>query len=610
MKIQGWIRRGAEFFSGMKLRYRMFLVYIFGGALPIALIGIFLVKGNAEILIRQAEEREKTEMELIVRQVSDLTETVDIVSRQFYFDSKLEEIAQKEYVRYKDMVDDFREYTDFMTYSRYYDSIEWINVYMDNQTLKGNARFVRLTDELRSSEWYRSVSEKKGKSVWRYRKIPASRGSALCSHRFLRTKKGGAVGALAVYVKPERLSELLQERTQDCFIVLNSDTVISETQKELDGENILQILPGSDSELVQKNIFIGEKEYVMTCRTHRMRDSDDYLQVVSFRSYQNILSEVIRQSRTGIWLFAVSIVFAATMIMLYTRSYSNRVECFLEQMKKVASGNFELEEKLGGRDEIGILYDYLGTMIYQIQKLLAEIYRERIHAEQLKTCQKDVEFKMLASQINPHFLYNTLETIRMKARRSGQEEIEELVKMLAKILRSSLKAGSSDVTLASELELVRCYLKIQQSRFGDRIQYEISAQEGLDEYMLMPLLLQPIVENSIIHGLEGKEGTGSVRLTACRRDGHVVITVFDNGLGMSEEKLEKLRNSLNVYKEDGRHIGIGNVHQRVRLRYGSEFGLTVDSCEGCWTKVEILLPGDWQTGTAVPREMAGGKQNV
>lgn len=181
-----------------------------------------------------------------------MTEMVDTVSRQFYFDSALEEIAGKNYVEYKEMVDDFREYTNFMTYSRYYSSIAWINVYMENPTIKGNARFVRVTDTIRSAEWYRSVSTQKGKSVWRYRKIPAGRSSALCSHRFLRTKKGEAVGALEVYVRPERFTELLQEREQDCFLILNGDTVIARTQKELKGNQILTALPDAEKELIQK----------------------------------------------------------------------------------------------------------------------------------------------------------------------------------------------------------------------------------------------------------------------------------------------------------------------------------------------------------------------
>ena len=236
------------------------------------------------------------------------------------------------------------------------------------------------------------------------------------------------------------------------------------------------------------------------------------------------------------------------------------------------------------------MYNYLGTMIYQIQKLLAEIYREKLHAERLTIQQKDAEFKMLASQINPHFLYNTLETIRMRARRSKQYDIEEIVKMLAKIMRSTLQAGASEVMIREEVELVEHYLKIQQYRFEERIQYHVHVQEGLEKLCILPLILQPIVENSIIHGLESKEGIGTIDINIYSKSDKTVICISDDGMGMNKEKLNELHRKLNCYNEKGRHIGVSNVHQRVKLKYGDSFGVTIDSVEGSYTKVEILLP--------------------
>lgn len=166
-------------------------------------------------------------------------------------------------------------------------------------------------------------------------------------------------------------------------------------------------------------------------------------------------------------------------------------------------------------------------MIRDIERLLSEVYQERLHGERLMRQQKEAEFKMLASQINPHFLYNTLETIRMKARVNGQPEIEQLVKMLSKLLRRNLQAGSADVSLSSELDLVEYYLKIQQYRFGERIQYTIKLESDLGQVPILPLALQPIVENSIIHGLEAKEGTGHIVISAARRE----------GLGLDEQTL-------------------------------------------------------------------------
>lgn len=337
----------------------------------------------------------------------------------------------------------------------------------------------------------------------------------------------------------------------------------------------------------------------MTCETIPLIESQDFLQILSFKSYHDILREVGSQTAGSAAIFMVSAVLSITIILLFSHSFSSRVENFRAQMQKAAEGNFQLEEKLGGSDEISDLYDYLGTMIFQIQRLLAEIYRERLHAERLTIQQKDAEFKMLASQINPHFLYNTLETIRMRARKSRQYDIEELVRMLAKIMRSTLQAGSSEVAIQSEAELVEHYLKIQQYRFGERIQYHIHVEEDLKGVFILPLIMQPIVENSIIHGLEGKEGVGTIDIRIAGQDGKTAITIGDDGLGMNTEKLERLRRGLNSYSENGKHIGVSNVHQRVKLKYGDDYGVTIDSVEGSYTKVEILLPEAAELGGKV-----------
>lgn len=586
--------------SGMKLRYRMFFIYIVGGALPSILIGLYLVSGMSRILIEQAKDAEVTEMEAVRRQVEDIASTVSTVTKYFYFDSQLEEISAKHYRDYGEMVQDYREFTSFLDYGRYYNNtIAWINIYMENSTIVGNSRFIKVTDEMKDEEWYALAKKKNGGAVWRFRPVPAAGYDALSLFRMLKTQKGGDVGVLAVYIRPGQFEALLQERSCDTLIVLNRETVAASSGGALELEKVKEFLPGKESGQVQKNIFLGREEYVMTCETIPLMEAEDYLQIVSFKAYKDILRDVRAQTAKSMVFYVLSAAVSVTVIVLFSRSFSGRVERFLSQMKKAASGDFELEENLGGSDEISDLYDYLGTMIYQIQKLLSEVYQERLRAERLTIQQKDAEFKMLASQINPHFLYNTLETVRMRARRSGQHDIEEIVQMLAKIMRSTLQAGGSEITLRSETELVEHYLKIQQYRFGERIRYGIYIEEGLEELYILPLIMQPVVENSIIHGLESKEGVGTINIDIRERGKNVVIAVFDDGLGMSEKTLNGLRNSLNTYNEKGRHIGVGNVHQRVRLKYGDAYGVTIDSVEGSYTKVEILLPGAAELGEGV-----------
>lgn len=578
--------------SSVKLRYRMLLIYIVGGALPIILIGLYLVHGTSRILIEQTEAEEATEIEMARRQAEEMLNTVSTVTKYFYFDDKLEQIAFKNYGSYQEVVEDYRSFTSFLDYGRYYNStIAWMNLYVKNTTLVANSRFVQVTEEMEREEWYRSAQERNGGGIWRYRPVPAGNYEALAMLRMLKTSKGEDVGVLAVYIRPECFQTLLQKNDCDTFVVLNGETVVAGQEEDVEFGQIKEFIPKQEEIQTQRNVRIDGREYVMTYASIPMVESPDYLQIISLRAYRDILREVRHQTAQSAVFFAASAILSMTIIFLFSQAFGSRVERFREQMQKAASGDFALEEKLGGSDEISELYDYLGTMIWQIQKLLAEIYQEKLHAERLTIQQKDAEFKMLASQINPHFLYNTLETIRMRARKSRQYEIEELVKMLAKIMRSNLQAGNSEVTVESETELVEYYLKIQQYRFGNRIKYHIFVEDDLKKLLVLPLIMQPIVENSIIHGLERKENGGIIDISVRKWEGNMVIAIADDGLGMRPEELMHIREKLNSYQENGKHIGISNVHQRIRLKYGEAYGVTIDSKEGKGTKVEIRLPG-------------------
>lgn len=320
---------------------------------------------------------------------------------------------------------------------------------------------------------------------------------------------------------------------------------------------------------------------------------------VSINNYKNKYNPedinvtfVLKNNWLGLMFVGISIVISLAIIITFSNRYSSKLNAFQRLMHRTAAGDFENLEVIDGFDEINELYRDLNTMIESIQHLISTVYEEQVQREMLYSRQKDVEFKMLASQINPHFLYNTLETIRMKARCSNEIEIEELVKMLAKIMRRNIQVGDKLVTLKSELELVEYYLRIQQYRFGERISYDIDVKCNIEFLKIMPLIIQPIVENAFIHGLETKEGKGEIRIVVNLTD-RLLIDVIDNGMGMSKAKLKEINESLNDFsKLDRSHIGLNNVNQRIKLLYGDEYGLYIDSVAGEGTSVRIELPED------------------
>ena len=203
---------------------------------------------------------------------------------------------------------------------------------------------------------------------------------------------------------------------------------------------------------------------------------------------------------------------------------------------------------------------------------------------------------MLANQINPHFLFNTLETIRMKSIASGEKEVATMLKLLASLLRYNLGIKGQPVPLIQELEAIQNYLNIQHMRFEDRVSYDIVTMCDINNIMILPLLIQPLVENSFSHGLEDRVSGGFIYILINTEeiDGKRImnISVKDNGSGIDEEKLEELNNNLKEKNDDidSTHIGIVNVNSRIKLFYGKEYGLSIKSDFGEGTIVTITIP--------------------
>jgi len=240
-------------------------------------------------------------------------------------------------------------------------------------------------------------------------------------------------------------------------------------------------------------------------------------------------------------------------------------------------------------------YEDLKNMVNDIKEQEAKMYEAELNEKELRNNQQIMEYKMLASQINPHYLYNTLETIRMKALTMGNKEVADCIKILGKTLRYVLQnTGTTSTTLAKEIEHVENYLAIQKLRFGERINYFINIEEGLEtsKYVVLPLLLQPIVENAVVHGLENIDSKGLIDISVSHNDfEELQITISDNGMGMKPEEFEKMQQKLktpNLKLESS--IGVYNISERIRLHYGEEYGLHLESEYGKGTKVTIYLP--------------------
>ena len=301
-------------------------------------------------------------------------------------------------------------------------------------------------------------------------------------------------------------------------------------------------------------------------------------------------------------IMALAILIPSALILYYSSFLSSRIATLKTAMHKARMGDYNIIDPVRGDDELQDIFEDLKATVEMIHEKEARYYEAQINRQQMINRQQQMEFKMLASQINPHFLYNTLETIRMQALAQGNRDVATSIKLLGKSMHYVLEnTGTSFTTLTKELDYIKTYLAIQKLRFGDRVNVSFQIPEDLDtdEYKILPLLLQPIVENAIIHGLENVDQEGHLTLAVKKESEDLVISITDNGDGMTEEAADLLRRQIAEHDpDDTRSIGLYNINQRIHLFYGESYGLSLQTVLHKGTTVTLHLPGDFQKNLA------------
>ncbi len=278
-----------------------------------------------------------------------------------------------------------------------------------------------------------------------------------------------------------------------------------------------------------------------------------------------------------------AVLLAAILILLISYTFTRPIAKLTTAMKEVEEGNFDIRVVHRSRDEMGRLTDSFNFMTGKINHLVKEVYQEKL-------AQKNAELEALQAQINPHFLYNTLDSINWMLIDIGAMEISDVIVSLGDILKYSIHGKDVLVPLEEEIRYIESYLCIQKNRLEERLTASIKVQEEARTCMVPKLILQPVVENAILHGVEPQKAGGEIRVEARLLDGDLLITVTDCGEGMDEEELARCRAVISAADAGTDSIGMRNVDRRIRLHYGEEYGLSVESRKHRGTVITLRMP--------------------
>ena len=346
---------------------------------------------------------------------------------------------------------------------------------------------------------------------------------------------------------------------------------------ELQTENIGLIME-SESDTILYGKGSGEKLYTISRSEKTGWTVVDSVRVEELLRKSNEAQSIYILVAAG--LVAVALFFSKFI----AKNITQPIQKLCESMEKVQEGDFSVSDVVvDSANEIGSLTTSFNVMTHRIQDLMEQNIREQ-------EAKRKSELKALQSQINPHFLYNTLDSIIWMAEGKKNEEVVLMTASLARLLRQSISNEDEVVSIGQEIEYARGYLTIQKMRYKDKMEYQIDVDPSILNIPLIKLVLQPVIENAIYHGLKYKESKGFLLVRGFPKDGNAVLQVIDDGVGMDEETLEHIYEKHKVnYRSNG--VGIYNVQKRLQLYYGNEYGITYESEVGKGTTATITIPG-------------------
>jgi len=384
------------------------------------------------------------------------------------------------------------------------------------------------------------------------------------------TREPIVVGTLFFDVDASVFDNLFKELNlgkNDELYVLDKDGVIHFSNQAAIGNNPeISDRPSDDFYVLQESIPFLDGRLII-----RVSKSDLFEQLTSTRSTV---------------FTAISICALALIIMgiWFSRRLANPIRGIIKQMVKVESGNLDVGVIQHGKDEIGRLAYGFNRMVERLKLFINEAYVAEIK-------QKQAELNALKSQIRPHYLYNTLEVIRMNAVHNDDDEVADMILSLSNQLKYVIDYGEEWVSIRRELEHLKDYFYIIRVRFENRFELRLEISDEIDrDDLVLKLSLQPIVENAIQHGIRPKGGKGSVLVTMDIVDDNLSIIIYDDGVGIDEERLAELERQLNETKAPTTNVGIKNVHERIRRLCGEPYGLEISSRKHIGTSVRLLFP--------------------
>lgn len=580
--------------NNLKIRTKLLLIYTFCVLLP-----IFLTDAVILVTVSQnAKESQKREINQVVERVgynlNDVVERCILFSSNLYNDTMLDEYLNK---KYNTILEYYQYYRRMLTYNNLsYNNnygIQYIQIYADNDTILNGGR-IGTVEWVKDTDWYQAFKES-DKDIFLYiyydesKKLIAGSGPSR-TISMIRKLDNFAKNGIEKFVKIDidyniMLKDVMNEKIDGQIYVRNKDYILfSNVPNESGMREYLPISTIDDKKVTMtRNFKAINQEWEIVIET---KNIPFWTTIVE---YEGLLL-----------LILLNIIIPTVMIYFVGRSISKRLSIVSTYMGKVKKEQFEAITYQEGEDEIGNLIRSYNLMVLKIKDLIEVVFKGNAEKQALELSKKQAELQAIQSQVNPHFLFNTLESIRMRSLLKSEDETANIIGELAILFRKSMSWTSDFITIEEEMNFVEKYINIQKYRFGDKIKYYHYVMDGCSKFLVPKLSIVTFIENACIHGIEASVNEGVLSVTVTNNKENLFIEISDNGKGFDEQRLKEFKhmiaNADSKMLYESKSTGMLNAYLRLKMYSDGNIQFDIDSALENGTDITIQIPLTYVSG--------------
>lgn len=578
--------------NDIPLKFKFLIIYIVCLLIPIIVINISFVDKFSNIIQEKEDNTYKISLERTRVDIVTMFDGCIAASHSISSDT-IYNTLDKRFLNSEQYFDDYNNLLrkKLNVYMSAYDYMSNIEIYVDNPTISSGGTYYHIDERVESTLWYKKLYSSKGSvllnSYLGYTKsLPTKRIQYLSIFRkmnFYPTSNSERRKILKIDINMQKLNNIFKRENTffNLYLLDPENNIICSSSTLYDFENIDSLQTYSSQNTDNDNIIL-----------ETALSNSSYLKgwrLIGVSTAERMQKSVIETLKFVLLFVLISVIISSILSLIMANSYNYRLKKLSKHMNRFTDGKFELIQINEGQDEIGGVIRSFNLMASKINLLINDVYKLQLQKKDLELERIRAEINFLQSQMDPHFLFNTLNALLVVSTKNGYKEIIDILKYLSKTLRRLLSWKDDLVTIQEEISFTEMYLKIEKFRFGDKIEYTIDIDDSLLGIKIPKMSLQPLVENACKHGIQAITEVGIVRIKAELSDNNLKMCVEDNGTGMDNEKLKELITNVTSKEELSSNIGLRNVYRRLKLYYGDNVSFEIVSEKDIGTEVIFTI---------------------